>query len=463
MYNLSDTIAAICTPPGTGAIAAIRVSGPDSWKIVNKIFTKNTQCLAVGTEHCFIHMEAVHGYIIDTENVIDEVIVLPYKSPHSFTTEDSVEIFCHGGSKVVSIILELCLKYGARIAAGGEFTFRAFVNGRIDLTTAEAINEIINADNLPSVYNASTNLVGSLKEKIKIFREKVFNLLTAIESHLEFPLEVPQLERNQIVNELSSVWNEMDYLINTSNQGQILRAGIKISILGVPNVGKSSLLNQLLESERAIVTDEPGTTRDTVIEKTVIGDLPFVLVDTAGIRDDIKLSKAEKSGIERSRNSINDSDIVLVIFDLTKGLCEGTKKILELLDGKPRIVIGNKLDLCKEDINKLYKCDVFVSAKYGNNIDSLRNLITGEAQNIVKNTNGHHQPYGISINQRQRELLLQSNQSIQNAMNGALENIPEDLIVGELKDSLSKLDEVSGRKINDEIIAGIFAKFCIGK
>ena len=191
--------------------------------------------------------------------------------------------------------------------------------------------------------------------------------------------------------------------------------------------------------------------------------MPFVLVDTAGIRDDIKLSKAEKSGIERSRNSINDSDIVLVIFDLTKGLCEGTKKILELLDGKPRIVIGNKLDLCKEDINKLYKCDVFVSAKYGNNIDSLRNLITGEAQNIVKNTNGHHQPYGISTNQRQRELLLQSNQSIQNAMNGALENIPEDLIVGELKDSLSKLDEVSGRKINDEIIAGIFAKFCIGK
>lgn len=461
MYNLSDTIAAICTPPGIGAIAAIRISGPESWAIAKKIFVVGSSG-RFKTYH-YHHMQAVYGYIVDGDKVIDEVITLPYKSPNSFTTEDVIEIFCHGGSKIASMILDLCLKNGARKASKGEFTFRAFVNGRIDLTEAEAVNEIINADNLYSIYNASSNLTGSLKEKLSIFREKIFNLLTSIESHLEFPLDVPQTERSQIIEELSSIKNELEDLICGSNQGQMLRTGIKVSILGIPNVGKSSLLNQLLESERAIVTDEPGTTRDTVEEKAVIGDLPFVLVDTAGIRDNMmEVSKAEKLGIQRSRNSIDASDIVLIMFDLTKGICDGTRQILGSINGKPKILIGNKIDLFNGNENALTKFDVSISAKYGTNLNLLKNLLVEKASNLLKNDNGNNHLYNFSINQRQKELLLQCSQSIENAINAASYGT-EDLIASELKNSISRLDEISGRKVNEEIITNIFAKFCIGK
>lgn len=456
MYDLSDTICAICTPPGRGSIAAIRISGPDSWKILEKIFSHSRGKF----QTCpYKHMHAVHGYIKDNEKIIDEVIILPFKSPNSFTAEDVIEIFCHGGSRIASMILDLCLKNGARRASAGEFTFRAFVNRRIDLTEAEAINEIISADTEKRALAASEVLGGSLKEKVNIFREKILNLVTTVESSLEFPMDVPSHNKKEFVSELTKINNELEELIKSSKEGQILKEGIKVSIIGAPNVGKSSLLNQLLENQRAIVTNEPGTTRDTIEEKIIIDRWPVVLVDTAGIRKSKPSSAIEELGIERSKSALEKSDIALVVFDLSNE--NGTKQILELAGGKSKITIGNKVDLTEAQNTNQF--DILISAKYGTNIDSLKKLIVEKIKFIVQSTTGKQQSTNYYVNQRQKELLLQCSSYIKNALEMFNNNKPEDLTLDELKNAISKLDEVTGRKINDDVIANIFAKFCIGK
>lgn len=456
MFNLSDTITAITTPLGVGGIAAIRISGSISWDIIKKIFYREN-------DYVLEHMKALHGYIKDRDKRIDEVVILPFKGPKSFTAEDSVEIFCHGGNKIVSMILDLCLKTGARKASSGEFTFRAFINGRIDLTEAEAINEIINASNSRSVYAASEALMGSLKSKIKIFREKLLDLITSIESSIEFPMDVNHPEKSQVIKGLNEVSSELEELVKNSEDGQLINTGIKVSIIGPPNVGKSSLLNQLLENNRSIVTSEPGTTRDTVEEKLVLDGYPFVLTDTAGIRNSESLGEAEKFGIERSKFALNNSDISLFVFDLTKKANQETNEVLGLANEKNKIVIGNKLDLIEQNdslSDKKLNCDIAVSAKFGTNIDKLKNKLVERAKSV----NGNYaKEEGVYINQRQRELLLQCKSSLDFAIEAVAKNDPDDLIADELKKAISKLDEVSGKLINDDVISNIFAKFCIGK
>ena len=338
MFNLKDTIAAICTPPGIGGIAAIRISGTDSWSIIQKIFY---------TQH-LKHMQALYGFIKVNNKVIDEVIVLPFKAPKSFTAEDVIEIYCHGGNKIPSMILDLCLQHGARRASNGEFTFRAFINGRIDLTEAEAINEIIHADTAGTVYASSEILAGSLKDKVNNFREELFNLITTIESSIEFPLDVSSIQKNEVTLQLNSITSRLHNLIENSESGQMIHSGTKVVIVGAPNVGKSSLLNQLLENERAIVTSEPGTTRDTIEEKAIINGYSFVFVDTAGIRNNVSVSESEKKGIDRSRFAIENSDIVLLVIDLSRKLDKESEEIFKLLNGKSKIIIGNKVDLINQ-------------------------------------------------------------------------------------------------------------------
>lgn len=475
MFNLSDTICAICTPPGTGSIAAIRLSGPGSWEIAKKIFEtakrRNGELanilnansprrpVAPSLVRHFEHMHALHGYIKDGEKIIDEVIILPYKSPNSFTTEDIIEIFCHGGNQIASMILDLCLANGARRASGGEFTFRAFINGRIDLTEAEAINEVIHAQTDKSVYGVSEILLGSLKEKVINFREKIFNLITQVEGSIEFPMDVPNINKKEVTIELNNINKELNKLIESSREGQILREGIKVSIIGAPNVGKSSLLNQLLGNQRAIVTSEPGTTRDTVEEKLIIDGYPIILIDTAGIREKKQLKETEKLGIERSQIALKNSDIALLIFDLTCGKNKDTNEIFNLINGKPNIVIGNKVDLVGDQAQN--QCDVLISAKYGTNLDELKKL-------IIKKIKFHTKfsvpsPQSFYINQRQKELLLQCSSHIKFAIEALSKNEPEDLIADEFKKAVSKLDEVTGKIINDEVIQNIFSRFCIGK
>lgn len=459
MFDLSDTIAAICTPNGTGAISAIRISGSDSWEIAQKKFSTKTIAPL-----CFTHMQALHGYIKDHNKTIDEVILLPFKSPKSYTGEDVIEIYCHGSTKIASMILDLCLLNGARLAKAGEFTFRAFINGKVDLTSAEAINEMIYANTDEAVYSSSEKLLGSLKEKITNFRNTLFNLITSIESSIEFPQDTPDFTSEDIVNKLQSLKDELDKLIKRAKEGQILREGVKISIIGAPNVGKSSLLNQLLENERAIVASKPGTTTDTIEEKTIIDGWPIVLTDTAGIREINNNEEVEKLGIDRSKHTLLNSDIVLLVVDLTSSFDENTKQIMENLNSKPKIVVGNKVDLFSEQRTTITdkRINILVSAKFGTNIDKLKKLILEKVKSVL-HTMVDRQQAMIYVNQRQKELLIQCNLHINEAINLLKINNPDDIIVDELKDAISKLDEVSGRKISDDIIQNIFATFCIGK
>lgn len=470
MYDLSDTICAVCTPRGIGGIAAIRISGPESWEIAKGIFTKDTQhsgqdlSCPYSTQH-FEHMHALHGYVHDGYKVVDEVIILPFKSPNSYTMEDIVEIYCHGGSQVTSMVLDLCLRNGARLAKEGEFTFRAFACGRIDLSSAEAVNELIQADTEKMVYASSEILLGSLKEKVNVFKDKLLDLITTMESSLEFPLDVPNVQREEIALSLSGIDLELSELIKSSKEGQILRDGIRLSIIGAPNVGKSSLLNQLLGNERAIVASEPGTTRDVIEEKIIIDGWPVVLIDTAGIREATSTSEVEQLGIERSKLALERCDIALLVFDLTGGLDNSTEQIMGLLDGKPRIVVGNKIDLSGGESQS--KCEVCISAKYGTNVDTLKELIIEKIKSLTQHSGqGKSCPYSTQccyINQRQKELLLQCYKHINLALELVERNVPDDLVSDELRSAISKLEEVSGRKVNEEIITSIFSKFCIGK
>jgi len=474
MYNLSDTIAAICTPTGVGSIAGIRISGKDSWSIVSKIFEVQNSELPL------THMQAQHGYIKEGDKTIDEVIVLPFKAPNSFTAEDVIEIFTHGGNQVTSMVLDLCLKNGARLAKNGEFSFRAFINGRIDLTEAEAINDLINASSSKAVFSATGILSGSLKEKVKSFHEKLLFLVTKIEGSIEFPMDVGESKKDELKKDLEKINLELKALIETSKEGQILRDGLKVSIIGAPNAGKSSLLNRLLENERAIVTNIPGTTRDTIEEKINLNGYPIVLVDTAGIRHDGKIDEAEKHGIERSKSALEKSDLALVVFDITK---DDVSSIINSINGKPKILVGNKMDLisggchseepCDEESinvsrffanaqNDSNKLDILISAKDGTNIDKLKSLIIEKIKFLSPSTI-NHKPSTFFINQRQKELLIQCSNSIDFAMEVINKNDPEDLIADELKKAVSKLDEISGQKVNQEIILNIFSKFCIGK
>jgi tRNA modification GTPase len=452
MYNISDTIAAICTPTGVGSIAGIRISGKDSWDIIQKIFSP-----------CSLsHMQAQHGYIKEDDKTMDEVIVLPFKAPNSFTAEDVIEIFTHGGNQVTSMVLDLCLKNGVRLAKNGEFSFRAFINGRIDLTEAEAINDLINASSSKAVFSANEILSGSLKEKVKSFHEELLFLVTKIEGSIEFPMDVGESKKDELKKDLEKINSELKVLIETSKEGQILRDGLKVSIIGAPNAGKSSLLNRLLENERAIVTSTPGTTRDTIEEKINLNGYPIVLVDTAGIRHDGKLDEAEKHGIERSKSALEKSDLALVIFDVTDKKENYSEKILNSINGKPKILVGNKMDLNPQLPALSSKLDILISAKDGTNIDKLKSLIV-EKIKLLSPSTINYQPSTFFINQRQKELLIQCSNSIDFATEIINKNDPEDLIADELKKAVSKLDEVSGQKVNEDVINNIFSKFCIGK
>lgn len=470
MYNLSDTIAAICTPKGIGSIAAIRLSGKDSWEIVNKIFSSRSLCergspakgeaatLNAERSMLFTPMQAQYGHLYDKEKLIDEVIVLPYKSPNSFTTEDSIEIFCHGGIQIPSMVLDLCLKNGARLAQKGEFTFRAFVNGRIDLTEAEAINDLIHADSEKLALSSIESIKGSLKEKIASFKQLLVNLLSTIESAIEFPSDVPPINPEYLKATLTNLHSKIQSLITSSKEGQILRQGIKVCIVGPPNAGKSSLLNRLLENERAIVTDIPGTTRDLIEEKVTINGYPIVIIDTAGIRNDNDLEKPEFIGIKKSKEILQKSELAIIVFDINNFQNESLIDITNNLNGQPKIIIGNKIDLIKNEIVNNH-FDILISATEGTNIQELKTLLTQRIESIL--------PKNIStdvfINERQKTLLIQCNNSIENAIEMIKKNIPEDIFSDELKKGIAKLDQISGTQVNEEIMSNIFEKFCIGK
>ena len=437
-----DTIAAIATPIGTGGVGVIRISGDDSFKIIDKIYSKHN--LEAG--------KISHGWILDCDKEIDEVIVLPFKKPNSYTGEDVIEIHCHGGINVVRNILELILKNGARTAERGEFTKRAFINKKMDLSQAEAVADLIHAKTQNFAKKSAKNLSGVLGKKIKEIREDIFNVLSKIVAGIDFPEDVAEPEYEYLIEEFEKALNKINTILASAKASNVQRQGIKIAIVGKPNAGKSSLFNTLLNVERAIVTDIAGTTRD-VLKETLDWDVAITLIDTAGIRDNKEVGKVEEIGIEYSKQSADEADLVLFLYDAAKGMDNEDKAILDLIKDKNHIIIANKCDLIKERKNDIF----YLSTQTKEGLEELKEKIKQAAYNFsLEDTE-------FVTNNRQQDCLVKCRESLTQALEAAKIHQLQDLISIDLKSALLFLDEITGEVITDDILNNIFDHFCIGK
>ena len=437
-----DTIAAIATPLGTGGVGVIRISGEKSFEIADKIFSKHN--LEAG--------KIAHGWIVDGEKKVDEVIVLPFRNPHSYTGEDVIEIHCHGGVNVVKNILSLVLKNGARTAERGEFTKRAFLNKKMDLSQAEAVADLIHAKTRNFALQSAKNLSGVLSEKISQIRGQIFETLSRIVAGIDFPEDVAEPEYSYLIESFEKSLSEIDKILSCAQSSNILRQGIKVAIVGRPNVGKSSLFNTLLNANRAIVTDIAGTTRD-VIKETLDLDVAVTLIDTAGIRDTDEVGKVEEIGIEFSKQSADEADLVIFLYDSSKGITEEDKEIYEFIKNKPHLEVANKCDL----IEKKSEDKIYISTKTGEGISELRELIKSKVCDFsIEDTE-------YITNERQVDCLEKCKESLINALEAAKRFELQDLISIDLKSALLFLDEITGEVITDDILNNIFDHFCIGK
>lgn len=439
-----DTITAIATPIGTGGVGVIRISGEKSFEIISRIFSK--QNLEPG--------KIAHGWIFEGDKKLDEVVVLPFKKPNSYTGEDVIEIQCHGGINVVKNILDVVLRQGARIAERGEFTKRAFLNGKMDLSQAEAVADLIHAKTRNFAKQSAKNLSGVLSEKIKQIRAEIFEVLSKIIAGIDFPEDVKEPEYSYLIEKFSGIISQIEEILKNAKSSDILRQGIKIAIVGRPNVGKSSLFNTLLDIERAIVTDIAGTTRD-VLKENLDWDVPITLIDTAGIREGEEVGKVEEIGIEYSRQAAEEADLVLFLYDVNSGLTEDDKIIYDLIKNKKHIVIANKIDTLSEQFKKDNEIMLSTYTKQG--LEELKQKIKEIAYNFSS------EDTEFITNSRQQNCLYQCLESMTQSLEAAKINELQDLISIDLKSALLALDEITGEVITDEILENIFSHFCIGK
>lgn len=437
-----DTICAIATPLSKGGIGVIRVSGENAIEIVQKIFTKK-----------IIPKVINHGWIIDNGEKIDEVIVLPFIAPHSYTGENVAEIQTHGSPVVINHILNMILDKGARLAQRGEFTKRAFLNHKMDLSQAEAVLDLINAKTQKSANSAAGSLCGLLKIKTEEIKSKISSILGKIIASLDFPQDVTEVDYEEIITEVQGAIDEINDILKNAKMHNILRQGIKIAVAGRPNAGKSSLFNTLLNLKRAIVTEIEGTTRDTITETLEINGISATLIDTAGIRDKSP-DKVEKIGIEQSKSAIEEADIVLCLYDGQIGICEADEKIFNLAQDKKRIIVRTKCDLCN---NQTKNNEISISSKTKEGIEELKKAIYEEISDLNPTQSE------FLTNQRQQYCLKKSLEALENALNGAKNNELQDLISIDLKASITCLGEISGEVITEDILNDIFMNFCIGK
>ena len=442
-----ETIAAISTPIGTGGVGVIRISGDKSFDIAEKITGKTD--LPAG--------RICHGWVKDGETKIDEVLILPFRNPNSYTGEDVIEIQCHGGINVVQNILDLILKNGARMAERGEFTKRAFLNKKLDLSQAEAVDDLIHAKTSNFAIQSAKNLSGVLATKIREIKKELFETLSRIIAGIDFPEDVAEPEYSYLIERFKHSLNEINKILACAKSSDILRQGIKVAIVGRPNVGKSSLFNALLNLDRAIVTDIAGTTRDVIKENIDLG-VAVTLIDTAGIREDDNIDKVEEIGIEYSKQSAQDADLVLFLYDAKTGLTQEDKEIYEIIKDKPHIVVANKIDLVdidnfKEEFENTAKLSTY--SKDG--LEDLKEKI----KNIICNFSLEDTEF--ITNKRQQSCLLKSKESLERALRASEVGELQDMISIDVKSALLALDEITGEVITDEILNNIFDHFCIGK
>ena len=451
-----STIAAISTAPGIGGIGIIRMSGKESFDILKKIFVPVSNTPEKG-------YSIKYGKIYDGDEIVDEVLVSYFIAPKSYTTENMCEINSHGGMVVMKRILDLCLKNGADLAEPGEFTKRAFLNGRIDLTQAEAVIDVINSKTEKEAKSSMNQLEGNLSKRIKEIRDDLISGMADIDVSIDYPeYDIEEVTNLNISDILVRNKKRLEELENSFSNGKILREGIKTEIIGRPNAGKSSLLNLLLNEERAIVTEIEGTTRDTIEEFISLGGVPFKIIDTAGIRETD--DTVEKIGVQKAIDIAKDSDLIIAIFDITKKLTEEDKKILEILKDKKSIIILNKIDLNQIGVDKK------IFEKYSNNIVTISTKtqegvpeLLDMMQKLVVTEEIKNDGELLVINSRHKALVHKAIMSLEKAEETLTMGMPVDVVAIYIKEILEELGKITGETVTDDIISEIFSKFCLGK
>lgn len=453
---LASTIAAIATPLGEGGLAVLRVAGPKALAVADKVFVpvgKSAQKPSAAASHT-VH----YGRIERDGRFVDEVLVAVLRAPRTFTREDTVEISCHGGLLPAKLVLDALLAAGARPAEPGEFTQRAFLNGRLDLAQAEAVADLIHARTELALVAAGEQLAGKLSQRINQLRDDLVKTLAHIEAHIDFPDEdIAPDTRGQLLTRLERGVAFMDELLRTANEGQVLRRGIRAAIIGRPNAGKSSLLNQLLGHDRAIVSPVAGTTRDTIEETANIRGLPVVFVDTAGLResrDDI-----EREGIRRTRAMVAKAELVLHVLDATEPMSAEDEQFLAELGGKKRIVVLNKSDLVPADCYKTLKQAIAVSCLTGSGLEALKDAI----KETVWAGEIHAEMLQVAINSRHQDALQRARAATVRTAEALRTDLTLELVALDLHIAVNAVGEVVGRTTTEDLLDSIFSQFCIGK
>lgn len=457
---MEDTIAAVATAYGEGGIGIIRISGEKALSILEEVFE------FAGETSQIVNRRMTYGRIVDrgNEQIIDEVLAVYMKGPKTYTAEDVVEINCHGSMVSLRKTLALVLRKGARLAEPGEFTKRAFLNGRLDLSQAEAVIDIIKAKTDRSFDVAMSQLEGALSLRVTEIRQKLLDLLVDITVNIDYPDEdIEELTYDKIEENILLIGEMIEKLLSTADTGRMIREGIRVAIVGKPNVGKSSLMNSLLRETRAIVTEIPGTTRDTIEEAISIRNIPVYLVDTAGIRE--TSDEVERLGIERSKAAFNEADFIIFIMDGSSAISDEDREIASYLDGRDSVVLINKNDLergfTNDDVRELVNDPVIIETSLINNegIEEIENHI----EELVYGGELSQHDSTMVNNVRHIELLKQSRDSLRDAMEMTLAREALDFIEVDVRNAYDLLGEITGETVSDDIINEVFARFCLGK
>lgn len=458
-----DTIAALSTPSGTGAIAVIRVSGKDSFKICSKIFKKkNSKATDISK---FVSHTAHYGEIVHNNITMDEVVLTIFKAPNSYTGENIIEISCHGSKYIQEQILHLLVKQGARLANAGEFTFRAFLNGKFDLSQAEAVADLISSHSATSHHVAMMQMRGGFSSKIKVLRDNLINFASLIELELDFSEEdVEFASKDELKKLVSSLQTVINKLIRSFELGNVIKNGVPVCIAGRPNAGKSTLLNSLLDEERAIVSEIPGTTRDTIEDEIVIEGVRFRFIDTAGLRHSTDV--IETAGIERTHQAMQKASIIIYLFDIHELSSSDLQKELEDLkqhtNGAELILTGNKID--KEDVDYTkkefshFENMLFISSKEKRGLEELKTRLLDVFDEKANNI-----PETILTNTRHVEALQHTHDALTRVSEGLEKKLSGELLASDIRTALHHLGTISGEVSSEDLLQSIFSRFCIGK